>query len=299
MQLVEVGPRDGLQAEERVLATADKVALIRRCVAAGVTRIEVASFVHPKLVPTMADAEDVVAAIGSPAGVSTIGLVLNRRGLDRALATAVDEVNFVVAASEGYSRHNANASVDETMTEVEAMLPDAVAAGRAASVTISVAFGDPFDGEVPLRRVAGLAARAAEAGAGEIALGDTVGAGTPPDVVRRIAAVRDAAPGVRLRSHFHNTRNTGYANAVAAVEAGVDALDAAVGGFGGSPFAPGAGGNVATEDLAHLLERMGVPTGLDPMVLAETAAWLGDRLGAPVPGMLAKAGPFPPLVTKS
>ncbi len=297
--IIEVGPRDGLQAESAVLSTSDKVELIRRCIAAGVTRIEVTSFVHPKLVPTMADAEDVVATIGSPAGVSTIGLVLNRRGLDRALATTVDEVNFVVAASEGYSRHNANASVDDAMAEVEAMVPDAVAAGRFASVTISVAFGDPFDGEVPLRRVAGLAARSAEAGAGEIALGDTVGAGTPPDVVRRLAAVRDAAPGVRLRCHFHNTRNTGYANAVAAVEAGVDALDAAVGGYGGSPFAPGAGGNVATEDLAHLLERMGVPTGVDPVAMAETSSWLAGRLGTPAAGMLAKAGVFPPLVTKS
>ncbi len=292
--IVEVGPRDGLQAESTVLSTGDKVELIRRCIAAGVTRIEVASFVHPKLVPQMAGAEDVVAAIGSPAGVSTIGLVLNRRGLDRALATTVDEVNFVVAASEGYSRHNANASVEEAMAEVEAMLPDAVAAARAASVTISVAFGDPFDGEVPVRRVADLAAPAAAAGAGEIALGDTVGAGTPPDVVRRVAAVREAAPGTRIRCHFHNTRNTGYANAVAAVEAGVDALDAAVGGYGGSPFAPGAGGNVATEDLAHMLDRMGVPTGLDAAALAETATWLAGRLGNPAPGMLAKAGPFPP-----
>ncbi len=299
MHVVEVGPRDGLQAEAATLPTADKVELIRRCIAAGVTRIEVASFVHPKLVPQMAGAENVVAAVGSPSGVSTIGLVLNRRGLDRALATTVDEVNFVVAASESYSRHNANAPVDEAMAEVVEMIPDALAAGRAVSVTISVAFGDPFDGEVAVRRVAELAGRAAEAGAAEIALGDTVGAATPPDVVRRLAAVREAAPGTRLRGHFHNTRNTGYVNAVAAVEAGIDALDAAVGGYGGSPFAPDAGGNVATEDLAHLLDRMGVRTGLDAGALAETATWLAGRLGTPAAGMLAKAGPFPPVVTES
>ncbi len=293
MNIVEVGPRDGLQAEERVLSTGDKLELIRRCVAAGVRRIEVASFVHPKLVPQMADAEAVVAGLPRPDAVSYIGLVLNRRGLDRALATAVDEINFVVAASEGYSRHNANTSVDAAMAEVEDMIPDAVAAGRGTSLTLSVAFGDPLDGEVPPERVAALAVRAADAGAAEIALGDTIGAGTPRDVTERVAAVRAAAPGTALRCHFHNTRNTGYANAVAAAAAGVEALDAAVGGYGGSPFAPGAGGNVATEDLAHLLNRMGQDTGLDPVALAETAAWLSGRLGTPAAGMLSRTGPFP------
>ncbi len=299
MQIVEVGPRDGLQSEAATLATADKVELIRRCLAAGARRVEVASFVHPKLVPQMADAEDVVAALPDDPGVSYIGLVLNRRGLERALATAVDEVNFVVAAAEGYNLHNANAPVEDTMAEIETMLPAAREAGKRTSVTVSVAFGDPFDGEVPTRRVAELAARAAAAGADEVALGDTIGAGVPSDVTDRLGAVRRAAPGVALRGHFHNTRNTGYANAVAAAVAGIDALDAAVGGYGGSPFAPGAGGNVATEDLAHLLERMGMRTGLDATALAATATWLATRLGTPVAGMLSRAGPFPPPVTDS
>ncbi len=290
--IVEVGPRDGLQAEAQVLSVGERVELIRRLVAAGVRRIEVASFVHPKLVPQMAGAEEVVAALAG-LQASKIGLVLNRRGLDRALATHVDEVNFVVAAAEGYNRHNANASVAETLASIERMLPEAQEAGKRTSVTISVAFGDPYDGEVPVAAVAGLAARAAEAGADEIALGDTIGAAVPAGVTERLDAVRQAAPGIALRCHFHNTRNTGYANAVAALAAGVDALDAAVGGYGGSPFAPGAGGNVATEDLAHLLERSGVATGLDLGALVSTAGWLEDRLGAPAASMLPKAGPFP------
>ncbi len=292
--IVEVGPRDGLQSESTVLSTEDKVALLRRLVAAGLTRIEVASFVHPLRVPQMADAEGVISGLGSLDGVSTIGLVLNRRGLERALATTVDEVNFVVAASEGYSRHNANAGVEETTAEVAAMLPLAAAAGRRSSVTISVAFGDPFDGEVPPERVAGLAARLAEAGAGEIALGDTIGAAVPRDVERLVGQVRAAAPGVPLRCHFHDTRGTAMANAVAALASGVAALDAAVGGYGGSPFAPDAGGNLPTEDLAYLLRRSGHDSGLDEEGLVATAAWLARKLGSPVKAMLGAAGTFPP-----
>lgn len=292
--IVEVGPRDGLQSESTVLSTEDKVALLRRLVAAGLTRIEVASFVHPLRVPQMADAEGVISGLGSLDGVSTIGLVLNRRGLERALATTVDEVNFVVAASEGYSRHNANAGVEETTAEVAAMLPLAAAAGRRSSVTISVAFGDPFDGEVPPERVAGLAARLAEAGAGEIALGDTIGAAVPRDVERLVGQVRAAAPGVPLRCHFHDTRGTAMANAVAALASGVAALDAAVGGYGGSPFAPDAGGNLPTEDLAYLLRRSGHDSGLDEEGLVATAAWLARKLGSPVKALLGAAGTFPP-----
>ncbi len=292
--IVEVGPRDGLQSESTVLSTEDKVALLRRLVAAGLTRIEVASFVHPLRVPQMADAEGVISGLGSLDGVSTIGLVLNRRGLERALATTVDEVNFVVAASEGYSRHNANAGVEETTAEVAAMLPLAAAAGRRSSVTISVAFGDPFDGEVPPERVTGLAARLAEAGAGEIALGDTIGAAVPRDVERLVGQVRAAAPGVPLRCHFHDTRGTAMANAVAALASGVAALDAAVGGYGGSPFAPDAGGNLPTEDLAYLLRRSGHDSGLDEEGLVATAAWLARKLGSPVKALLGAAGTFPP-----
>ena len=291
--IVEVGPRDGLQSEDTVLSTTSKLELIDRCVKAGVRRIEAASFVHPKLVPQMADAEAVMAALPDDEAVSYIGLVLNRRGLERALATRVDEVNFVVAASEGYNRSNSNASVAETLGEIEAMLPEAERAGKRTSVTISVAFGDPYDGEVAPTAVTEIAARVAEAGADEVAVADTIGAAVPGDVTVLLQAVRAAAPSAGLRCHFHNTRNTGYANAVAAIEAGVDALDASVAGFGGSPFAPNAGGNIGTEDLVHMLDRMGVDHGLSLAPLLEAAVWLEGELGHPGPAMLTRAGPFP------
>ncbi len=291
MEIVEVGPRDGLQSEERVLATPDKLELIHRLAACGLRRIEVASFVHPKLVPQLADAEDVLAGLRYDSGTSYTGLVLNQRGLDRALATDVHEVNFVVAASEGYSRHNANASVADAIAGVEAMLPAAATAGKRTTVTISVAWGDPFDGLVDPQAVAALAGRAAVAGADEIALGDTVGAAAPDDVGSLVGAVRAAAPGVAIRCHFHNTRNTGYANAVAAAQLGVEALDSAIGGYGGSPFAPTAGGNVATEDLAHML-RLGDGISI-PGLLAITP-WLEERLGSPAQAMLGRSGVFPP-----
>ncbi len=293
VELVEVGPRDGLQAEPQILSTADKVELGRRLHAAGLRRIETASFVHPGLVPQMADAEAVANELASP-GIIQIGLVLNRRGLERALATPVQEINFVVPASDGYAAHNQNSTVEATMGDVEMMIPTAVAAGRTASVTISVAFGDPFDGRVQPGRVVELAARSTAAGAGEIALGDTIGAAVPPAVEDLIGAVRDQlGSDTRLRCHFHNTRNTGYANVVAATGAGVDALDTAVGGYGGSPFAPNAGGNVATEDVAHLLQRMGVTTGVDVAAVVATAQWLQPRLGTPLRSMIPHAGTFP------
>jgi hydroxymethylglutaryl-CoA lyase len=293
MDIVEVGPRDGLQSEAAVLDPAIRIELVRRLVDAGMRRIEVASFVHPRRVPQMAGAEEVVAGLPELPGVSYIGLVLNRRGLERALATAVHEINFVVAAAEGYNRHNQSATVAETMAEIEMMIPAARAAGRNVSVTISVAFGDPYDGEVPVTAVTDLARRAAAAGADEIALGDTIGVGVPAMVTERLAAVREAAPRTAVRCHFHNTRNTGYANAVAAVAAGVDALDSAVGGYGGSPFAPAAGGNIATEDLLFLLQRSGIDTGLSLPSLVAITAWLAPVLGSPAPAMQGVAGSFP------
>jgi hydroxymethylglutaryl-CoA lyase len=270
-----------------------RIELVRRSIDAGARRIEVASFVHPRRVPQMAGAEEVVAGLLETPGISYIGLVLNRRGLDRALATAVHEINFVVAAAEGYNRHNQNAAVAETMAEIETMIPDATAAGRRVSVTISVAFGDPYDGEVPVTAVTELARRAAAAGADEIALGDTIGVGVPAMVTERVAAVRQAAPRATVRCHFHNTRNTGYANAMAAVAAGVDSLDAAVGGFGGSPFAPAAGGNIATEDLLFLLQRSGIDPRLSLPALVATTEWLAALLGSAPAAMQGVAGSFP------
>ena len=292
--IVEVGPRDGLQAEGRVLSPPTRLDLIARCAAAGAARIEVCSFAHPKLLPQMAGAEEIVAAIDPDRRWSAIGLVLNERGMERALATSLDEVNLVGYASDGYAGKNTAASAKDRNAEARRMIPAAKAAGKRVSVTIAVSFGDPVEGEVPVSRLAGIAAEFAEAGADEIALGDTAGVGTPKDVVERLDAVRDAANGVAIRLHFHNTHNTGYANVIAALHAGVDALDTSVGGFGGSPFSPGAGGNVATEDVVWMLERMGVQTGMDAAALAATGTWLAGELGhAQAQGMLDRAGPWP------
>ncbi len=292
--VVEVGARDGLQNEATLLDTDTKVALIRRLVAAGTTRIETASYVHPKLVPQMADAEAVMEALGpSPDGVSYIGLVLNRRGLDRALLTPVDEINFVVAASQGFNQANQGAAVEETMAAIEEMLPIARTAGMATSVTISVAFGCPYDGEVGVDEVVTLAARSAAAGADEIALGDTIGVATPGDVVHRFSAIGRVAGGAALRGHFHDTRNTGVANVYAALTAGVTTVDASVGGAGGCPFAPNATGNVPTEDVLYALHRMGITTGIDLDATIATGRWLGEQLGKTLPAAVARAGGFP------
>jgi hydroxymethylglutaryl-CoA lyase len=291
VDLVEVGVRDGLQNESVTVSTAGKAELIERLVAAGSRRLEVASFVHPGRVPQMADAEAVIDAIGpSPSGVSYIGLVLNRRGLDRALATSVDEINFVVGASNGFNQANTGASPETTMTEIEMMLGQVD--DRRTTVTISVAFGCPFDGAVPVDAVVDLAARASSAGAGEIALGDTIGVAVPSQVTSVIEAV-GAAVDVPLRGHFHDTRNTAVANAAAAYASGVAVLDASVGGAGGCPFAPNATGNVATEDLIYLFERMGIETGLDHERIIETTRWLESLLGKKLPSAIARAGWWP------
>ncbi|MDH3471335.1 MAG: hydroxymethylglutaryl-CoA lyase [Acidimicrobiia bacterium] len=293
LEIVEVGPRDGLQSESTVLDPKTRLELIVLLIEAGVRRIEVASFVNPERVPQMAGAEEVVSGLPDDDSVSYIGLVLNHRGLQRALETKLDEINFVVAASDGYNRSNQRASVDETLAELVTMIPEAQAARRRASVTISVAFGDPFDGEVPVQRLARVAQRVAEAGVDELALGDTIGVASPADVAERIEAVHAVAGGAPIRCHFHNTRNTGYANAVAAIDAGARSLDASVGGYGGSPFTTDAGGNIATEDLSYMLGRMGIEHHLAVDRLVTTAAWLEEKLGSPAKAMLGRAGGFP------
>ena len=293
VEIVEVGPRDGLQNEDMIVDTAAKVALIERMVQAGVRRIEATSFVHPRRVPQMADAEAVMAAVPRDRGASYIGLVLNERGLDRALDSGVDEVNVVVVTTETFSRRNQGVGVDEMLRVWEHIAERAQEAGLRTSVTISAAFGCPFEGEVPPRRVADVARRVATAGPDEIALADTIGVGVPPQVTAVLAEVRDMVGGIPLRCHFHNTRNTGFANVVAALDAGVAALDASVGGIGGCPFAPAATGNIATEDLIYLLDRMGVGNGVDLGRTSATAQWVGRILGTTVPGLLSRAGPFP------
>jgi hydroxymethylglutaryl-CoA lyase len=275
VEIVEVSPRDGLQNEKVHVSTADKIALIERAIASGLRRIEATSFVHPAAVPQMADAEAVMAGVPRRADVSYSGLVLNRRGFDRAVAAGVDEVNCVVVASETFSARNQRMSVADSVDTVRDLVGDARAAGIAVSVTIATAFGCPFEGEVPESAVLGLAAQVAELGVDEIALADTI------------------APDVRLRCHFHNTRNTGYANAIAALDAGVTVLDSSIGGIGGCPFAPDATGNIATEDLVYLLDRSGIDSGARLPDLIDASDWLGGVLGATVPGQLARAGAFP------
>jgi hydroxymethylglutaryl-CoA lyase len=294
VELVEVAPRDGLQNEPVVLGTADKVELVRRCIDAGLRRIEAVSFVHPQRVPQMADAEAVMAALPRVAGVSYAGLVLNERGLDRALTAGVDEINVVVVATDEFSRRNQGHTTMEGVALWSKIAARARAAGLRRTVTIAAAFGCPFEGEVASDRVLDLVRRVAEAEPDEVALADTIGVGTPDQVRGLLTGAAAILPaGTPLRCHFHNTRNTGYANAVSALDSGVAALDASVGGFGGCPFARAATGNIATEDLLYALDRMRVTTGvrIDPLI--GTADWLGERLDRPVPALLGRAGVFP------
>lgn len=294
IDIVEVGPRDGLQMEPEVLPTSVKVEFIGRAVAAGVRRIEVASFVSTTRVPQMADAEAVLAALPRGKPVSYIGLVLNRRGFERAADAGCDEVGMAVAASDSFSRRNQGVSIEESIATWHWIAAEAGRRGIRSQVTISTAFGCPFEGEVPASRVVELARRLASAAPFEITLADTIGVAVPVQVTEMIAAVRQAIPGdTALRCHFHNTRNTGLANAFAAVQAGVGTLDASLGGIGGCPFAPGATGNIPTEDLLYMLHRSGYSTGISIDSAIETAGWLQAQLGRTVPGMLLKAGPFP------
>jgi hydroxymethylglutaryl-CoA lyase len=291
--LVDVAPRDGLQSEEPVVDTATKVELISRLVDAGIRRVEAVSFAHPRVVPQMADAEAVMAALPRDDETSYVGLVLNEHGVDRAIETSVDEVNAVVVATDTFSRRNQNMTTAAAVVSWHEIAVRAADAGLPASVTVAAAFGCPYEGEVAVSRVVDLVFSLVTAGPSEIALADTIGVAVPSDVVERVGAVRQVVGALPLRCHFHNTRNTGIANAYAALEAGVDALDASVGGIGGCPFAPRAVGNIPTEDLVYMLDRLGVETGVSLERLIATSEWLAGRLGHPVPGLLSRSGPFP------
>ncbi|ORT56345.1 hydroxymethylglutaryl-CoA lyase [Streptomyces sp. CB03238] len=291
--VVEVAPRDGLQNESATLPPEVRAELVRRAVAAGARRIEAVAFVRPDRVPQMAGAEEVMALLTRPEGVRYSGLVLNRRGLARAVDAGVHEVNCVVVATDSFCRRNQGVSTDEALGAWADIAKAAHAARVSPTLTIAAAFGCPFEGEVPEERVVEIAHRGAGTGAAEIVLADTIGVAAPDAVARLLHAVREAAPGVPLRCHFHNTRNTGYANAVAAVAAGAAWLDASLGGFGGCPFAPAATGNIATEDLVYLLERMGTRTGIELDAACATGTWLGTLLGREAPALLGRAGGFP------
>ena len=293
IDIVEVGPRDGLQNDPVLIDTAVKLEFIDRLIESGVKRMEAASFVNPKLVPAMADSDAVMDRVDR-SKCAFIGLALNERGMRRAIEAGCDEINFVMVASEGFGKANQNATPEETADLLDRIAVLAHDASIPLSATISVAFGDPFDGAVDPNRVAMLAARAEAAGAVEIALGDTIGVATPWDVRAAADAVRAAAPKARLRLHFHNTRNTAIANVYAAAESGVEVIDASCGGIGGCPFAPKATGNVATEDVVYLLEKGGYSTGIDLDAMIKTARWLEETaLKHPVSSALAKAGGFP------
>jgi hydroxymethylglutaryl-CoA lyase len=293
LNIVEVGPRDGLQSESTLLPAAIKVELIQRLLRAGVRRLEVASFVSPKKVPQMADAEAVMAALPKDSGASYIGLVLNRQGFERAAAAGCHEVGMAVVASNTFNRRNQGVDTEQSIADWLAIAAAAKRSGLKSSITISAAFGCPFEGEVSVAHVIDIAKRCAEAGPLEIAVADTVGVGVPSQVTEIIGRLREALPGMPLRAHFHNTRNTGLANAYAAVQAGVETLDASVGGVGGCPFAPAATGNIPTEDLLYMLNRMGFDTGISIEGLIATGQWLQQQLGHTIPGMVMKAGLFP------
>ena len=293
IEMVEVGPRDGLQNEKVAFTSAQKLDFIARAVEAGVKRIEATSFVNPKLVPQMADAEAVAAGLKRIPGVIYIGLALNKRGALRAIEAGLDEVGAVCAASDGFATRNQGQSSEESLAMCQEVVRLAQSQGRRAQITISTAFGCPFDGEVDPNRVIDMARRAAASGPIEVAIADTIGVAGPADVARLVKGVREAIAPLPVRVHFHNTRNTGLANVWAAVEAGAAVVDASLGGLGGCPFAPRATGNVPTEDVAYMLERSAVRTGLSLDRLIAASEWLTTIMGRELPGMLGRAGNFP------
>lgn len=293
---LEVGPRDGLQNEQILISTEAKLELIRRSVAAGARRIEVTSFVNPRRVPQMADAEQICAGLPEAAGVSFIGLAMNARGAERAIATGrLHEVGAVCVATDRFAMANQGQTSAESVAVAQAIIAQARSAGLKGQVTIGAAFGCPFEGEVAEDRVVEMATMLAEAAPVEIALADTIGVADPAHVSRLVARVAATIAPLPVRVHFHNTRGTGIANVWAAVEAGATTVDGALGGLGGCPFAPGAAGNVASEDVVYMLERSGVATGIDLGTLIAANNWLADLMGRSLPGMVARAPSFPPV----
>ncbi len=293
VSIIEVGPRDGLQSEPEILSTDVKIAFIERAIDAGIRRMEVTSFVHPKRVPQMADAEAVIRNLPDRDDVIYIGLVLNRKGFERAREAGIDEIGMAVVASDTYNQRNQGVSTRDSVQAWLGIAKDAQAAGIRANVMISSAFGCPFEGEVPLARVLELVDQVMEAVPVELGIADSIGVAVPNQVTELLGAVQQKVPGMPVRCHFHNTRNTGIANAQAALDAGVASLDASIGGIGGCPFAPAATGNIPTDDLMYMLERSGIETGVSLDKIIATSKWLEAQLGRGVPAMLPKAGGFP------
>jgi hydroxymethylglutaryl-CoA lyase len=294
IEFVEVGPRDGLQNEKQLVSTAEKLDLIRRTIDAGAKRIEVTSFVNPKKVPQMADAEELCAGLPQIDDVTFIGLVMNQRGAERAISTGrINQLGAVVVATDSFAIANQGQSSDESVAVAQEIIKRGNAVGLTAQATIAASFGCPFEGEVAEDRIVEMAKRLSDAWPVEVALADTIGVANPAHVARLVSKVRKAIHPLPVRVHFHNTRGTGLANVWAAVEAGAETVDAALGGLGGCPFAPGAAGNVASEDVVYMLERAGIATGMDLAKLVEASQWLSEIMGRKLPGMVAQAPPFP------
>lgn len=290
IEIVEVGPRDGLQNEDETLAPEVRAELCDRLAATGITRVEAASFVNPRRVPQMAGAEEVMAAINRSPHTIYAGLLLNEKGYERAIAAGVDEVRYAFPVTETFARRNQNTTVEDATALSTRLVERARLDGVRVSITLSAAFGDPFEGKVDPEHVLDVASEVAASIPDEIVLADTIGVGVPSQVRNLVGGV--AAHGVTVGCHFHDTRNTGIANAAAAIESGATVLDSSVGGTGGCPFAPRATGNIATEDLVYLLHGMGYETGIDLDALIEVASWLAEQLDKELPGQVYKAGNF-------
>ncbi|MDQ0191249.1 hydroxymethylglutaryl-CoA lyase [Alicyclobacillus cycloheptanicus] len=283
VMLKEVGPRDGLQNESRVVSTEDKVELVNRLTAAGFRHIEVTSFVHPKWIPALADADAVLAAIDRKPGVSYSALVPNERGLERAFRAKVDAVNVFMSASESHNQKNINKSIAETYPVLRPVVEGAKAAGLPVRGYVSTVFGCPYEGHVPISQVLEVSERLLDMGVDELSLGDTIGVAVPTQVTEVVEALAKRVPLSKIALHFHDTRGTAIANIMAGMAAGVTIFDASIGGLGGCPYAPGASGNVATDDVLYLLDKMGITTGIDREKVDETAAWLEGVLGKELP----------------
>ena len=297
IEIVDVTARDGLQNEARAFSTQEKMTLINKAISAGFKRLEVASFVHPKRVPQMADAEAVIAALPVREDITFIGLVMNMRGVERALDTKIDELGCVCVATDTFADKNQGQTSWESVEACVTMIKRALSEGRSANVTIGAAFGCPFEGEVSIQHVVEMAKTLADAGPHEISLADTIGVGNPWHTKELFTAVSKAIPGLPLRGHFHNTRNTGLSNAYAAIEVGVNTLDASIGGIGGCPFAPEATGNVPAEDMIYMLERGSLATAISLDETVSAANWLTKIMERPLPGMVSRAGGFPAQAT--
>ena len=293
ISILEVGPRDGLQSEPEILPTEVKKEFITRTINAGIKQIEVTSFVHPKKVPQMADAEKLVESLPENDDVTYIGLIMNQRGFERARDCGIDEVGMVIVSTDTYNMKNQNVVTQESIDNWLSIAAEAKSAGIRTSVVIACSFGCPYEGEVDPEHIASIAEQVLEGKPDVIGLADSVGVAVPSQIKRTFSLVKELAPSIPLRTHLHNTRNTGLANAAAAVEAGVSIIDASTGGIGGCPFAPRATGNIPTDDLLYMLDRSGIETGVDLRQVVKTTDWLEEQLGRAVPAMVPKAGIFP------